>query len=406
MKIKISKRNQMHMLEILIAIEAVLSINPYLLWETYNFYRIFDILKMILELVIVFLFLFQKKIEYEKQAFVCCITFVVVYVYYSLNNYNNVLNIGLGTIMKLILLLIFLSLSEKSKGQVFRYFLYLFAISLIPGIFVSLMNILGVNIKYNIIQPVQEIKIAANLQYKHYFLAVFRENRYWSPRFKPLCGLYDEPGMIGTVSALLLCADNFNVKKYKENIVLIIGGIMSMSLAFFIVCFFYYMFYLFNIKKKKQIYIILAIVLSVCVVLFIFRDNEILQDRIFNRITWTSLINNNRTSDEFDIIFRKYLQSGEILFGLGNGNPIFNIVDAASYKVLIYNIGIIGFMVLVGWFGFWGIYRAKGNKYANILVGIFLLSIYQRPWIIYMYMLVILFGGIANQKLQNKTKII
>jgi hypothetical protein len=392
------------LLEILIAIDAFLSITPYLLWETYKYFTFFDILKKIIEILICIVFLFRKKIHVEKYGIGICLSFVCVYLYYHLDSYT--FSIGLGTIMQLIIISIFLVLPNSNKKNIFKYFLKIFSYSLLMGILFSILNIIGLNIKSDFIEPISSIKVNTYQHYRHYFGCVFREKINYSPKFKLLCGMFDEPGSVGTISALLLCAIKFDIKKYKETIILIIAGIMSMSTAFFVMAFIAIMYYLIKSKNIKKIFIGILIIMTIFLLIFIFRNNSIVNQYIINKFFGKyTLLHNNRTSKEFDIIFKDFLEGNKIFFGCGNGNPIFDTVDAASYKVLIFNIGFVGFFILIGWFVFWGIKQSNKNYNCLFLLFIFLLSIYQRPWVLYLYYIVILFGGFEIIKDEKKKQI-
>lgn len=411
MLIKLRKDSNV-ILNWLLAIEAFLSINPYILWNTYSYYKIFDTGKMFIELIIIFLFLY-KRIIISRNELILCISFLFLYTYDFFNSYNKNLEFGWGICIKAIIICIFLSMNKEYKKKIFMNFCKIFAISLIPSIFFWTLSVLNVNVNCDYIKSMQEIKILNNQHYKHFFGCVFRENIYWSPQIKQLCGMFDEPGLVGTVSALILCAKKFDFRKNKELIILILGGLISMSFAFIMICIIYYVLMLFIKKKKKQFKILIVLLISSLVLLFLFKDSEIVQHFFLSRISFSSLINNNRTSQEFDNLFNEFLSTNNVLFGLGNGNPVFDYVDAASYKVLIFNLGIIGFFIIIAWWLCWGLIYSKKNKFCLILVFIFFMSLYQRPWVIYLYFIVIYFGGIeylnggniTDENKKNRVKI-
>ena len=71
-----------------------------------------------------------------------------------------------------------------------------------------------------------------------------------------LLGPYDEPGVIGTLAALILSADNFRLNS-KSNLILIIAGILSFSLTFYILTVLY--FFLKGALRPKMFVIFAAI---------------------------------------------------------------------------------------------------------------------------------------------------
>lgn len=393
------------LVDFLFALEAFFSINPYLLWETYEYYKYFDILKMVVEISIILLIISKVKMKIDSKSILMAMSFCVVYFYYICNTYNHQINIGLGTIIKLIMLCLFFTLTKENKKKTFKIFLSIFAISLVPGIIYSILNMLKIEMRCDYIQTTQAIKKFIEQHYKHYFGCVFRESIYYSPTIKQLCGMYDEPGMVGTISALLLCASSFDFKKHKALIVILIGGIMSMSLTFFMLCtiyFCYYTYRCFATKQTKKFKKIAFVIVIAIIALFLLKNNQVFQEKVVRRFSLSYLMDNNRVSDEFSVEFDNFLKNGNLFFGLGNNNPIFDKVDAASYKVLIYNIGIFGFILLIGWFLYWGIKKSEKNKECIFFIVIFLISIYQRPWILYMYFILIYFGGI--EMIKEKTE--
>ena len=405
------KQNRINQLiELLIGIDAFFTMSPYLLWETYSGYRIFDTLKLLVEVAALLLVLLSNQgiIRASRRNIWLAGSFLVVAVYYTLNAYPGTLSIGVGVISKYIVILLFLIRDSESKQRIFQIFLKIFALSVIPGIICCIALFIGINLPATFLQSIQEIKNTGNVHYRHIFGCVFREFTYYVPRFRQLCGMFDEPGMVGTVSALLLCGAGFDFKKNKFLYVILIAGILSMSFAFFLMLIIYYALSLAFTNRIKKRHVIIA--LGVAGILFAFRDNELLQKYLFNKISVDKLLDNNRTSDEFDLMFSEYLKegflTGKILLGYGNNNPIYHTVDVASYKVLIYNFGIVGFVLIVGWFAGWAVQFSKRIKPALILSCVFLLSIYQRPWIIYLYFIVILFGGIENLRYKSQDMVL
>lgn len=388
-------------LEFLFALDAFFTIGPYLLWETYSAYRIFDVIKMLLEIYIVLRTLLSINKKISKSSFICAVNFLVVYIYYVVDAYGGTIQIGLGTIMKAIIIILFILLSTEQKAHVFLYFSKIFAVSLIPAIFFSVLCILDINPSGDFIETTQEIKSLYNQHYLHFPGCVFRENIYYSPRFKQLCGMFDEPGMVGTLCSLILIANSFSLKKDTFLIPILVAGVLSMSFAFYLILAIYAVIKVITTKRvTKRASIVVA---CIVVIIFLFRNNPILDKFVFSRFSLVNLVNNNRTSVEFDYLFESFFKEGNhLLFGYGNNNPIFDTVDVSSYKLIIYNMGILGFLIYVGWFLNWGIKYASTNKNAMVLLICFMASIYQRPFVLYLYYIVILFGGASYCLINRK----
>ena len=394
----INKHKSKKWFAVLMALDAFFSIGPYLIWESFMYYRIFDIFKMAIEIGAISLFIYIKKRRIRVEYFYFAGSFIALYLFYVLDAYPGTLSIHVGTITKGLLILIFLISDRDTKKEVFCFFSLIFAISIIPGIIFDFLSIIGVSIPGNFIESTQEIKVVAGQHYKHYFGCVFRENIYYSPRFKQLCGMLDEPGALGTTAALLLCGEKFELYKKKHLMIVLVGGMLTMSLAFYLIIFIFIISH--QIKDKKISKKKLAIMAFFCALLIMLWNNSIFNEYIVRRLSFVKLVNNNRTSDEFDYIYRSFINDAnsniKLLFGNGNDNPVFHSVDASSYKVIIYNMGVFGFLFIITWFVYWGLKFSKKRSDPIILLVIFIISIYQRPWIMYLYSMVLLFGGIEN----------
>ena len=392
------------LLEWLISIDAFFSLSPYLIWKTYKYSYFFIIFSSGIEVLICSLYIYRNirtKGKIKRSTMNMIVGFFVVYYYYIFDAYNGQFSFGISNILKPLVICIFLLLSTESKRNVLILFTKIFAASLTLALLTQLFCLIGVPLPHNVIVPVAKIKTYYNHQYTHFFGCVFMENIYWSPRFKPLCGMYDEHGLVGTVAALLLCANNFEFKRDKSLYIILIGGLTSISLAFYIIVAAYLVGGL-VIEKKIKAFKRVAITITLSVILFlIFRNNEFIYTHIISRLSFAYLSNNNRTNDTFNSIFNEYLKSSNVIFGLGNGNPIFNTVDAASYKVILFNLGFVGFLIYLTWWLYWGVKESKKTPYGKLLLIVFFLSFYQRPWLLYLYYIVILFGGISYQKVRG-----
>ena len=131
---------------------------------------------------------------------------------------------------------------------------------------------------------------------------------------------------------------------------------------------------------------------------------EYIQDRIF---TEDSIIVSNRTKRTFDSEFNRFLKNDtlEVILDMDTkpqSNPLLR--GAFSYKMLIYDYGFLGFLLLILWIAIISIKENKLNKDYLILMSVFLISIYQRPYIFNEYYLVVLFGGYANIRMINHRK--
>ena len=226
--------------------------------------------------------------------------------------------------------------------------------------------------------------------YHNYFISYI----YYSDKIgSRLCGLFNEPGRCGTIIALVLCADNVNLRKI-ENIILFIAGVLTFSLAFVIIISLYIIM---SFYKNRALFI--ALIVFFFVYFFILPNiqlNNVEVQNILSRFTFSNglIIDDNRTSPEFDAIFNNWLHSSQLFFGYGDGYGHF--VGTSSYKVKLLYYGIIGFIAMYGYLLFCAINRIKNSNSIRMLsyVLVFFISIYQRPNIFTGTFMLLLFGGL------------
>lgn len=209
------------------------------------------------------------------------------------------------------------------------------------------------------------------------------------PRF---CGLTEEPGLLGTLCGFLLFYTGFSRRTRFQFYVLLIGGALTLSLAFYIILSF---FSLTKIKSLKGTLLTILIggLLSVG---FYHIFQEEVESFIIERIAENTLESlDNRSSESFDYYFFKSVKSGQILFGTGGYIPddVFSRTSGGGYskgiagaKKWIYQYGLICFLII-----FWAyisIYRKRKSelKYEDyVFLIIFWLSFYQRETILESY---------------------
>lgn len=214
-----------------------------------------------------------------------------------------------------------------------------------------------------------------------------------------LCGLFNEPGYLGTIIALMLCTEKFAIRK-KENIVLLIAGILTFSAAFYAIVFVYLM--LLAYKRPK---VMAAMILFGIFYLFILPNITIHNTEIaylVSRFTFSDgkFLGDNRSKAMLDNVLAEVLSGAEAYFGRGGGYvSSLNIQGGvSSYKTYIVDYGIIGFVFIYLPLIWSAIKRAKENLLAVFFVICFILSIYQRPSVYTLPYLVVLFGGIEYRK--------
>lgn len=313
---------------------------------------------------------------------------VVVFRIVNIINAYEYKGLGISTI---ILCVFFCLQTDEIRSNVFKWFRYVMVISAIIGIICYISYYLHLGIPYTIVERSKGIEF---LDYKLIYLM----NQYGSMiRFN---GIFEEPGWFGTWAAFYLCADDLKFRK-KGDIALLIGGILTFSLAFFLILGIYYIVK--NLSDwKRWIWLIILAALFFFVVPNI-RTGVYAIDRVFERLTITEngLAGDNRSGPLFQKVWENTIQSGKILLGQGAGySERYGTGEGeglASIKSYIVDFGIIGTIIIFAPLFITSVYRAvkTRNKLMLLYILINFISLYQRPYLFQTPHFYIYLGGIS-----------
>lgn len=366
----------------IIAFLLFLSIPPYFIWN------LSGLLILVAPVVIIFLSLIYCG-SFSKRNIGFALALAVLYLLFALRDGNNIF----GIIARVLLVFIF-AFNSRLIQATYKYFYNIYSFFLIPSIIAYIFVIfLGVDLPYNILEPENAIKDHLFRQYP--CLIVSDDISVRTFRFH---SYFDEPGVVGTISGILLLINGLNYKQW-QTWVLILSGIFSLSFAFYLLFIFNILF--FQSTRVKVIFggIIIAL-------LIIFANNEIVQTLLLNRfmIENGQVAGINRTTSSMDFFMANFWNSDKLYLGYGNGySQNFVNVGGASYKDLLINYGIIG----LGSLSFLSI--LYGIKYLGFTKRLFVFAliwgciIYQRPFIfnlIYFYLMYIILFIPDYQKTQ------
>lgn len=295
----------------------------------------------------------------------------------------------------LIILLLFCCLRESVWCEAFKIFRYYL-------IFTSLYGIISyISFLISLPLPHEQVTYYSNMGentafYINYYLSylVFTDSGI------RLCGMFNEPGYFGTILALYLVADDFSLKK-KENVIMLLAGIFTFSMAFFAI---FILFLIIKIGKTPKVIVplLFAVVVLWLSLPWLMESNSMV-GRLIDRFEFSEgrFAGDNRTTEIFDGYWNRFIRSSSTLFGYGNGfvNYIqsFSNSGSLSYKKVVIEYGIIGAGLM------WGLLykaaRIKGRGYnVGLFILLFFVSIYQRPNVIFITYFVLLFGGIEYIK--------
>ncbi|WP_165157659.1 hypothetical protein [Parabacteroides sp. ZJ-118] len=317
--------------------------------------------------------LILSGMKVEEKSFTSCLLFFLFYLYASL--YVLDLNL-LGRLFSFLPFFVFF-LKKRDVQKIYTlyqdFFVYTITISLAVYFLVIWMQF---DLPYSVIEPLNKVK---TYNYLAYPFCVIPDESYFS-HFR-FCGCYDEPGVVGTIAGVMLVTNRWDMRNWK-NIVLLISGIFSFSLYFYLLQFLYFLFY------ARLRYKIVASFLLIGL-FFYLQNDELVNEFLLARLDFSGgdFSGDNRTTALFDSWYRDFLFTTDFWIGCGKGMA--NIVDlgGASYKHLIVDYGFIMFAIYM--FSFlYLIWRNHSVSKKFLIISIVFFSlIYQRPFIfIYLYL--------------------
>lgn len=261
--------------------------------------------------------------------------------------------------------------------------------------------------------PPTEIKQDMGLMYDWYGVLVVINNQYlpiFGMQFHRLHLIFDEPGWVGTLAAMLWYSSRFAGIHDKKNGLFLVAGFLSLSAAFFILLLFAYLLLMFSARAKLR-YLLLMLVAGLGIVM-----SDILpQDSpLVARFTGGSSGSfDNRSSNilrnEFSTLCPRSLED----CFLGKGANYASNLDGGIGSSVLYDIIDYGFSILIIVFSFFWLYYLALFKpqviqktwyvFASLTI-LFALNLYQRPFYFTILTYIVLFAPIIKLELDLKLR--
>jgi hypothetical protein len=388
---------------LMLAMASLLALQPYFTWSTYNgglfssVSKLFQVFCALFSFVIICFRNFTKsQRKYYIPAIITLFIFLLIGVIFG--DYNiagKIYWISIGLCSAIIV-----CLSDDEKAAIMNLFITLFVLCLIPGLVIYVFNSFNVILPYVKLTSENSLKEALGHYYKQYLGSVFlftSSDAY--------CAVFDEPGIVGTFSALLLVSKDMKITKDWRCIILLLAGIASKSFAFLMIVMIAIILKYIHQKAWKVIIYFSVSLIAFFIFMNINTDNmwiTTMQRRL--TIADGRWMGDNRSNNVmFDTEYNNFIHSDieTVLFGNGNNaasrNP--NMTGSSEYRMLIYDYGFIGFFGIISWLilSIYFMYRKKSRLQWNIIIllVVFIASMYQRPYIFNEAYVLILFGGSA-----------
>lgn len=381
----------------LFAITALVWMNPYFVWPTYSsilYYTRYVLILLGFAFSVIYYVNYGKLIDKSRKKWF--VFFLGLLIYVIATNLSSSYTVVFDQVLRCLCIAFFLLLTDDIQSGTFQKARKLFIICLIPGLIIYLLLSIGFELPYRMLDPLNPLKSSV---YELYFGFVRNSG---SSRF---AAVFDEPGMMGTFCAMFLAVDGFRAKKKFGNIILLISGILSISLAFFILLVIGLALRSFRGGMYRKSMVI--IVIGIAVLLFFNVEISIpwlssIQERLLSE-SW-----DNRTSQWYFREFNTLWSSGwnTILFGKGlwAAERLPYMSGSSSWLNLVYDFGIIGFtfIMLCILLPVISIYYQKNKHGIFLFLACFVASIYQRPIVISPEYMILLFAGCGYLAVRGK----
>lgn len=290
-------------------------------------------------------------------------------------------------------------LDRESKMWVYKKFRLFIIVVCLLGILCYISFSLDLGLPYDIVEFYDADNGAVYLNY--HISYIYSQISTMSLR---LCGLFNEPGYLGTVAALVLIIERMDLRRWG-NIVIFVAASLTFSFAFWVLIVIYL-----AIVNYRKFWLTFGM-LFFLIMTFVFLQNVNFENESINKLVERfsfedgKFKGDNRTSDEFEQYFDKFQKSGDLIFGLGpDAKSKFQITGTAGYKPYIFNYGYVGFILLWGISIVLAIHYARGERRCLILIFLFFLSTYQRADFVNPVYLCLLFGGIDYLRWNSSLK--
>ena len=194
-------------------------------------------------------------------------------------------------------------------------------------------------------------------------------NRFYS--------IFDEPGVVGTLSAFILFANKYDFKNNKQLIVIMFAAFFTFSLAFYVLTIIGYTYFLLKDRKINFLKLVFISIILLVFIAFVVQTEEfnlIIKYR-FEEGLGSSL--ENRTADNINEFYEKEMWSMDWLIGLGKSGMLTKgLLEGSSYKVFVLREGFFALLSLI--FAYYSMIRKRSLNIIAFFI-LFWLSFLQRP---------------------------
>ena len=329
--------------------------------------------------IIGFFYLFTQRKLYYKN-FVFLIPLMIFFLYHVFHTYGGYTG---SYIHELLAIGSFILFNREAKIKTFKYLCIILLICNFISIILFFLNIVGFNGFEEVLFYSDGLRMGT---YQKWFVFALLKD---SSILTRICGIFNEPGGLGTVTALVFAATYKRIKRFWS-FVLLLSIAFSFSMAGYLLVFVFLAFH-FGKRNRLNFIRIGLLIIAFLILPNINWGNEQI-NYFMQRFAFQDghLVGDNRITTIFLEELNQMLKTNEAFFGKGvtftaaSGN--------SSWLNIIMELGIVGFILFVGTWVLAYVKNSSKNKECLLLLIVFLISLYQRPWTIsnsYGYVLMI-----------------
>lgn len=203
--------------------------------------------------------------------------------------------------------------------------------------------------------------------YENHFLFVTNAGVGYSRFYS----MFDEPGVLGTLSAFVLLGNKYKLK--YQTAIIFVGGLFTYSMAFYSLTFLGLFYY--SLSSIKKFFSLLVSVTLVAALAYSFlKDDLAFQYSVLSRLESFGFEQvEDRTSSETNKYWNNFKKSPNVFWGMGQKRPW---LEGNSYKLFIIEYGIQGMLVLMLMYF---VLQKKITRKTLFFYLFFFLSFLQRP---------------------------
>ena len=290
-------------------------------------------------------------------------------------------------------------LREEFKRDLIRFITKWFSIIVFLSLIAFLLVRAGFPLPYSVLN-VDSLYGYGDLNNYYLFISTVRSGGL---RFQ---GLFLEPGHFTMGLAPLLFLNRYDFRD-KYVVILLLAQFFTFSLAGYIAL---VVGILLNISKNSSKHIFIGLIVAVAVIyafvysLQYFYDVDIIDVLIYERLEENMMYSGfNRAGESFNALYNKFLQSPDILWGMG----IFNSIEgegSSGFKVFFYVQGIIGILCCIYLYLIPTFLARRPQKKDSLKLFVFLIMmLYQNSYPFWWCMLIVLICGMSYLSTDKKT---